>query len=127
MAIFTLFAVKGVSMAPTLDDGDIILGVPQRLRLFRPRAGEIVLVNHPRLGLLVKRISSNLPDGRVTLAGDNILSTGTLDLGPVEEGHVLARAILRIPRRGRIRWLGRRRPGSGRSSRIFISKLFRVN
>src|SRR5262245_51123701 len=88
--------VGGESMSPTLEDGDFVvaLGAP----LARPhRRGDIVIVEHERLGLIVKRIAELDPFGDwVQLEGDAAASCSRESLGRVARRAIKGRAILRI-------------------------------
>jgi phage repressor protein C with HTH and peptisase S24 domain len=78
---WTLARVHGDSMAPTLQHGDYVIA-----RRSQVRAGAIMLVRHPRLGLLVKRISAVASDGGFRLAGDNPMSASGQTLGQLDTG-----------------------------------------
>ncbi len=106
----TLLEVRGESMRPTLEPGDLVLA----LRPGRIRRGDVVVVEHlARPGLeLVKRVvagpGGRAPDGRelgpdeLWVEGDAPAgSTDSRQLGPVREHDVRARAMLVLwpPRR----------------------------
>jgi phage repressor protein C with HTH and peptisase S24 domain len=61
-----IFRVTGDSMYPTLSNNDILVTCKKKIR-----AGDIVVLNLPRFGRVVKRINS-LGDGSCTLIGDNL-------------------------------------------------------
>ena len=61
-----IFRVTGDSMYPTLSNNDIVVTCEKKIR-----AGDIVVLNLPRFGRVVKRINS-LDDGSCTLIGDNL-------------------------------------------------------
>ena len=81
--------VRGDSMSPTLAPGDYM--IVTKARALRP--GFVVLVNHPKYGLIVKRISS-VDEDFISLAGDGPDSTTTDAMGQVSLTAV----------QGRIRW-----------------------
>ena len=109
--MFSLIGIRGLSMAPTLQDGDIVIALNSRFRLSGPVTGDVVIVDHPHLGFIVKRVSGvNVQTGAVSLAGDGGLSTDSESIGYVTADRVLGRAIIRIPRTGYLRWLGRTIP-----------------
>ena len=70
------------SMAPTLLGGDFVLGVRPKTR---PVVGSVVVIHHPQLGIIIKRILSTDRAGNVTVSGDNHLSTAPNFIGPVKE------------------------------------------
>jgi nickel-type superoxide dismutase maturation protease len=102
-------AVEGPSMAPTLVAGDWLLVDPDAFRTRAPGAGELVLVPDPRRPdrLLVKRVATAHPDGRLELRGDApAASTDSREFGPVAPELVLGRPWARyrpVRRAGRIR------------------------
>lgn len=106
----TLVEVRGESMRPTLEPGDLALA----LRGTRARRGDVVVVEHlARPGLeLVKRVvvgpGGRAPDGRelgadeLWVEGDGRAgSTDSRQLGPVSGHDVRARVVLVLwpPRR----------------------------
>lgn len=88
-------------MAPTLLDGDFVLALGSRYAR-APRAGDVVLVEHRELGLIVKRVRGLIGPDALQLAGDGALSTPTESLGDVPLGAVQGRVLLCIapPPRG---------------------------
>lgn len=88
--------VEGDSMVPTLVDGDYVLARRKIASL-----GDVVLIRHSSLGLIVKRISSFRGETqRYTVAGDNPLSTSSEVLGPVIVDAVIGVIYWRISPRG---------------------------
>lgn len=87
----TLYKVRGASMAPTLQDGDIVLLRQGKQAL----TGSIIVTNHPRLGKIIKRVNQS---GH--LEGDGPDSTCAEDLGAVEKTNVIGRAVLAVTPRG---------------------------
>ena len=76
-------------MAPTLMPGDYM--IVTKARSLRP--GFVILVDHPKYGLIVKRIKS-VEDAQLSLEGDGAESTATEALGLVNLSAV----------KGRVRW-----------------------
>jgi hypothetical protein len=89
--------VVGLSMAPTLNDGDFVLALAPRWA-GAARPGDIVVVKHAELGIIVKRVSAVAADGALALAGDNPLSRSPQALGSVPREALLGRAWLRLAR-----------------------------
>jgi len=84
--------VEGNSMVPTLVDGDYVLA-----RRKIASHGDVVLIRHSSLGLIVKRISSfNDETQRYMVTGDNSLSTSSEVLGPVILDSVIGVVYWRI-------------------------------
>ncbi|MEM9174774.1 MAG: nickel-type superoxide dismutase maturation protease [Myxococcota bacterium] len=91
-----LVRVVGESMAPALEDGDFVLVGPNATL----SPGHVVLVRHPRFGVIVKRLHAQASDGRYAIAGDNAASTASQSLGPIEPSAILGVARWRISRTG---------------------------
>ena len=68
--------VRGDSMSPTLAPGDYM--IVTRARTIRP--GFVVLVDHPKYGRIIKRISS-VNEDFISLAGDGPNSTASDAMG----------------------------------------------
>ena len=123
--------VRGASMAPTLADGDFVVALrhgPLLRRLKPPSAGDVVVLEpnddatkRSKMWLtlqsysLVKRIDrlvegSGLSAKAFRIRGDNPLSMAPEHFGAVTIHDIYARAVLRIPKAGRVRLLRRRSP-----------------
>ena len=83
-------------MAPTLQDGDIIL--TKKPRSLRP--GLIYVIDHPDLGRIVKRLSKIDTRGLVRLSGDNPQSTPDKLLGAIQTHYITQRAWLVVGKNG---------------------------
>ena len=70
--------VRGDSMSPTLAPGDYM--IVTKARAIRP--GFVVLLDHPKYGRIVKRISS-VNENLISLAGDGPNSTASDAMGQV--------------------------------------------
>ena len=87
--------VRGESMAPTFVDGDYLL-----ITKARPiRSGFVVLVNHPKLGLIVKRVLS-VTNTSVCLEGDGHHSTSLHSMKDVALENLKGRVRLAITPKG---------------------------
>ena len=96
--------IKGSSMEPILFDRDIIL-------IIKPRTlgvGFIYIVNHPELGLIVKRLAHQ-ENGNFYLAGENKASTPASLIAPVKQERIIGRAVLAFGKTG-LRLLRRSSP-----------------
>lgn len=89
-------AVRGSSMAPTLEPGDLLLVERWTLARRAPRVGDIVLARDPRdAGLeLIKRVSA-VREGEVELRGDGGASTDSGVFGDVPLDAVAWRVAVR--------------------------------
>ncbi|TXR54583.1 hypothetical protein FME95_08620 [Reinekea thalattae] len=69
-------------------------------RLFTPyQTGDIVVVQHPSLGLIIKRIVSIDPQQQISLAGENPASTSSQAIGLINKKQLVGRVIWRIAAR----------------------------
>ena len=82
--------MRGESMSPTLRPGDVVW-----LSRRAPRAGSVVVVDHPRFGVIVKRLGA---DGR--LSGDGADSTDADRLGRLTDCTLIGVARLAVTPRG---------------------------
>jgi nickel-type superoxide dismutase maturation protease len=89
-------AVRGSSMAPTLEPGDLLLVERWTFTRRAPRAGDIALARDPRDGgrELIKRVSA-VHDGRVKLRGDAARSTDSRAFGDLPQTAVEWRVAFR--------------------------------
>ena len=87
--------VRGESMAPTLAPGDYL--ILTKARTFR--SGFVVLVDHPKYGRIIKRISA-VSANFVRLEGDSAESTSSSDMGDVSLSHIKGRARWAITPKG---------------------------
>jgi len=83
-------------MAPTLEDGEII--ITNKPRSLRP--GLIYVVNHPELGRIIKRLKEIDNRGLAILSGDNPSSTSQNLMGAIAQHHLTHRAWLAIGSNG---------------------------
>lgn len=104
-----LIRIDGTSMEPVLRHGDYAVAWDCGARRM-PTRGDIVLVDHPRFGRVVKAVAARTPDGEWLLRGLSATSTPGNDLGPVSGDRVVARLVWRIGPEGGVERLPRRRP-----------------
>lgn len=97
--VLEILRVSGVSMAPTLSDGDYVLALSHKVCAQPPAVGSVIVVRHPDLGVLVKRVVA-VEGGRIAIDGDNPTSLDRSGLGSIKASQVLGRALLRIPKKG---------------------------
>ena len=83
-------------MAPTLLNGDYVLTKSASTY----DVGRIYLIDHSDLGLIIKRLEREAPDGRLIFAGDNPVSNSGNILGAIKKARVRTRAFLKISRKG---------------------------
>jgi signal peptidase I len=96
--VIKIIRVVGASMEPSYRSGDYVLVGAARW-LFRIRAGDVVVYEHPRLGVLIKRVLAKDRQRReYTVAGTHAESTDPDSLGPAAFSSVIGRVLLRIAR-----------------------------
>jgi signal peptidase I len=96
--VLKIIRVVGTSMEPSYRSGDYVLVGAARW-LFRIRAGDVVVYEHPRLGVLIKRVLGKDRGRReYAVAGTHAESTAADSLGPAAFSSVIGRVLLRIPR-----------------------------
>ncbi len=90
--------VRGPSMLPEFAPGDELFLDPRAYRRRAPRVGDVVMARHPLAPqeIILKRVASVSPDGRVFLRGDNPqASTDSRTLGLFPPEHILGRVTSR--------------------------------
>ncbi|MEL7450511.1 MAG: S24/S26 family peptidase [Pseudomonadota bacterium] len=88
--------IQGDSMAPALLSGDVGVFIQYRSRFLRPKRGHVALIDHPRLGMIVKRVTGFRENNEVDVRGDASTSTPAIDLGPLPANRVWGRLLLRL-------------------------------
>ncbi len=97
-----LYRVDGDSMSPSLLPGDYV--ITWSASASRIKIGQVVVVNHPRLGRIIKRVNQVTDQGQLMLSGDNKLaSTSTEDIGQVSAKHLIGLVKFHIRQPGRHR------------------------
>lgn len=96
---FGIVRVSGLSMVPTLEDGDFVLF--RRFRTGeRPSPGTIVIVRHQFLGTIIKLLDQETKPGQFRLRGLSALSTDSNHMGSAARQDIMGQAVLRIWRHG---------------------------
>ena len=95
---FRLARIIGDSMRPRLASGDYAVFGPAR----RLKAGEIVLVDHPAFGRVVKSIA-HMSEHGARLEGLSPQSTSSARLGEVKSDMILGRMITSIKPAARLK------------------------
>ncbi len=96
--MLSIHRITGESMLPVLADGDYVVSARRR---GGPRAGQLVLVNHPDYGTICKRVAGVEADGSLLLRGENPASVESASLGRVDGDRVVGTVLLTIPARRR--------------------------
>ena len=81
-------------MSPALADEDFVM--VSRYPWTRFKEGQMVLVDHPKYKLMVKRICKVIDD-KCLLMGDHFTSLSAEKMGWVEEQRIIGKVIYHIP------------------------------
>ena len=85
---FKILKVTGESMEPVIPAGCFILA-SKWLLLFPMHAGQRLVINHPKFGVIVKTIALIDKHGFIWSKGENNTSLSVEELGPVDKGHII--------------------------------------
>ena len=88
--------IEGNSMAPTLLPGDVGVFVRYGAGFSRPKRGHVALIDHPRLGMIVKRVTGRRQDDQIEVRGDSVASAPAIDLGPLPADRAWGRLLWRM-------------------------------
>ena len=84
-------------MVPTLVSGDFVVSFSNLMKNYK--TNEIVVVKHPTLGNIIKRVEIVDANNRVKLVGDNQeVSTSSSKIGWQDQKTILGRVIWHIGR-----------------------------
>lgn len=72
-------------MAPTLKDGDFVTARPFDNKI---SVGDVVVIEHPKLGKIIKRVTSFNEKGQFKVSGDSPSSTSSEKIGPIESSQI---------------------------------------
>lgn len=86
--------VRGQSMSPHFNHNDYVVSF--RWRGMRFCVGDVVVLNHPRLFTIIKRIDEINDAGDLRLRGDNSASTSSDQIGWQPRHRVLGKVIWHI-------------------------------
>lgn len=92
-----IFRVSGSSMNPTVNDGDFIVAKNYQKT---PIEGSVAVIQHPILGVLIKRINSTRNAKTFTTSGDNTFFSQNSAVGLVTEREIKYQAIWRLSPHG---------------------------
>ena len=92
-----IFRISGSSMNPTVSDGDFIVAKNYKTR---PILGSVAVIQHPGLGVLIKRISSTNKPQTFVATGDNNISVENSTVGLVSDKEIKYQAIWRVSPKG---------------------------
>ena len=86
--------IQGDSMLPALAEGDFV--ITWKLAPKRYKKGDVVVVEHPLYGRVIKRIHVANADDYIKLTGDNPKSLSDRALGWVSRQSILGKVCLRF-------------------------------
>ena len=93
---FHLSKVTGVSMSPQVPDNSYILVVPW-LRIRSLKKGQLLSINHPKYGNIIKSLVKIDKNGLIWLMGLHPSSVPIEALGPVSPSQVVGKVCLIFP------------------------------
>ena len=93
---FTFARIEGESMQPMLPPGCPALFRRPLFRALQVARGDVVLVDHPDFGIIVKRAVAIGDDDQVALEGLSLVSTSPEKLGSVSKRLVLGVFVRRL-------------------------------
>jgi len=108
--MISAFRISGNSMEPGIRDGDIVVTRPLKRA---PRVGDRVVYREPAHGLLVAHRVNDVSTRGAVMAGD---ANPRPDPLPVENGLILGRIVIVIPKLGRLCKLNVVRPAKAAGS-----------
>ncbi|KZZ43428.1 hypothetical protein A3759_10130 [Thalassolituus sp. HI0120] len=82
-------------MSPSYNDGDFVISRRNFLR--RYQLDDVVVVRHPTLGVIIKRIAAISTDYEFWLQGDNLASTNSAAMGWLPAGCILGKVFWHVP------------------------------
>ncbi len=81
-----------MSMEPTLSDGDYVVAIT---KWWRPRKDKLAVVNHPDLGILIKRVSQCLKDS-YRLTSDHPAGADAATIGAISKQQMIGEVVFSI-------------------------------
>ncbi|WP_236702677.1 nickel-type superoxide dismutase maturation protease [Thalassomonas actiniarum] len=89
---FKLWKVRGHSMFPRIPQSSYVL-VNHWFRLRSLEVEQTVLIQHPQLGLIIKKIALIDRNGLIWSKGENSASISVEQFGPVNKNQVIGRVL----------------------------------
>ncbi len=87
-----VFRIKGDSMMPTLKCGDYVVASNW---IRRPKAGKLMVVDHPRYGVIIKRAVKKDGNG-YWFASDSDHGVTTREIGALAPHQIMGRVLFAI-------------------------------
>ena len=92
-----LMRVKGSSLRPEVQDGDIVLLLTWRRRLWRLRPGQRVVFRQHSYGTLIKKIERLGPgEDQIFVTGSHAASVDSYEFGPIPVQSIAGIVILTL-------------------------------
>ncbi len=89
---FKIWKVTGASMEPVLPSGCFAVAA-KWLTFFSIKEGQRLIIEHPKLGVIVKTVAMVDRNGFIWTKGENKESLSVEKLGPVDKRQILGRVI----------------------------------
>ena len=80
-------------MSPLYEDGEYVLSISKRF--VRLKKGDVVIVQHPFYGLLIKEICKQTKEG-YSIQGKNPASTASESFGLITPQMILGKVVMKI-------------------------------
>ncbi len=87
-----LFRISGDSMTPTLRCGDYVVASNW---IRQPKVGKLMVVKHPRYGVIIKRAVKRDGDS-YWFASDNVCGVTTSEIGAMAPHQIMGRVLFAI-------------------------------
>ena len=92
-----LFRIRGHSLEPEYQPGDFVLASKIPFLFHPPKSGNVIIFNHPEIGLLIKHIETFDPDtGQVIVLGTHPYSVDSRQFGPILKYQILGKVLWHI-------------------------------
>lgn len=80
-------------MLPSLKNGDYVIAS----RWYRTaKIGQLLVINHENYGVLIKRVTSLLPNQALELSSDNPEGITSAQIGPVSTQQILGKVLWQV-------------------------------
>jgi signal peptidase I len=91
--IIKILKIKGISMSPSLKDGDFVVSINPKLS--KIKKGDVITFNHSKYGFMIKEIAEVKKEGYI-VKGEHYLSTSSESIGLVTKKMIEGKVILKI-------------------------------
>jgi signal peptidase I len=93
---FSIFRIKGESMAPTYTEGDFVLLAKSPSVINKLSIDDDIVFEHQTYNKMIKRIIAIQPDNRFLVRGLNPASISIVEIGPIDKNIIIGKVIFHI-------------------------------